>query len=366
MTDRDAPQAPPFCPNPDCPHHRPGAGPWRWRRDGTYRRRTAPIRIQRFQCCHCRRHFSSQTFRPTYWLKRPELLEPLFFRALACSALRQIAREVDASPSTLMGQLARLGRHCLLFSHCQRPRGPVAEPLVADGFQSFEFSQDHPFYLNLVAGRRSHFLYALTESELRRSGRMTPAQRHRRARWEARLGRPDPRAIERGTAQALWLAAPQPQALVLHTDEHQDYPRALRRLGHLQVDHRTTSSRAARLPCNPLFAVNLLDLLLRHCSANHKRETIAFSKRRQGALERAALFQVWRNWIKWVSERRKRDTPAMRLGLAERPLTVPEVLAQRLFITRTPLPAPLPDYYFRRIVTRRIPHGATHRLRYAT
>jgi hypothetical protein len=35
---------------------------------------------------------------------------------------------------------------------------------------------------------------------------------------------------------------------------------------------------------NPLFPVNLADLLLRHSSANHKRETIAFSKRRQGAM----------------------------------------------------------------------------------
>jgi hypothetical protein len=41
---------------------------------------------------------------------------------------------------------------------------------------------------------------------------------------------------------------------------------------------------------NPLFPVNLADLLLRHSSANHKRETLAFSKRRQGTLYRMAIW----------------------------------------------------------------------------
>jgi hypothetical protein len=43
---------------------------------------------------------------------------------------------------------------------------------------------------------------------------------------------------------------------------------------------------------NPLFPVNLADLLLRHSSVNHKRETLAFSKRRQGALYRVAIWVV--------------------------------------------------------------------------
>ena len=88
---------------------------------------------------------------------------------------------------------------------------------------------------------------------------------------------------------------PEPQALELHSDEHPAYPRALRRLTDWSIRHHRISSLAARTPQNPLFPVNLLDLLLRHNSANHKRETIAFSKRGQSAVERAALLLVWRN-----------------------------------------------------------------------
>ena len=365
MLDALAAAVPPFCPNPACPFHRCGRPGWRYVRTGFYARQCPPRRIQRYRCLQCARHFSAQTFSTSYWLKRPELLVPLFHRLLGCSAFRQIAREFEVSPSTVLTHSARLGRHCLLFHELHRPRAAVAEPLALDSFISFEFSQYWPTAFHLAAGTRSHFFYGFTDSELRRSGRMTRAQRRRRASLEERLGRPDPRSVEREVAGLLGLVAPRPQALELHTDEHQDYPRALVRLRHLQITHRTTSSRAARTVRNPLFPINLLDLLIRHSGANHKRETIAFSKRRQSAAERLAVLLVWRNYLKSFSERKRDATPAMRLGLCARRLGVAEVLARRLFVTRIGLPERWGRYYQRAIPTRQIPHGARHRLRYA-
>ncbi|MFN8588726.1 MAG: hypothetical protein U0704_13110 [Candidatus Eisenbacteria bacterium] len=43
---------------------------------------------------------------------------------------------------------ARLGRHALLFMAEHRPKGPLDEPLVIDGFESFAYSQYHPLHLN--------------------------------------------------------------------------------------------------------------------------------------------------------------------------------------------------------------------------
>jgi transposase-like protein len=364
MRDPSAPQAPPFCPTASCPFHTCSHG-WRYVRIGCFRRRRPPWRVQRYRCGHCRHCFSDQTFRPGYWLRRPDLLVPVFQRLLACSGFRQIAREFAVSPSTVATHAARLGRHCLLFHELHRPRGPLVEPLVLDGFLSFEYSQYHPTAFHLAVGARSHFFYGFTDSELRRSGRMTARQRRRRRQLESRLGRPDPRSTEREVATLLGIVAAAPQALELRSDEHRDYPRALRHLPHLAVRHRVTSSRRPRTPRNPLFPVNLLDLLIRHSSANHKRETIAFSKRRQSAAERLAVLLVWRNHLKWVSERRKRDTPAMRLGLCERPRSVGEILRQRLFPGRCPLPPRWARYYWREIDSREIPHPVRHRLRRA-
>ena len=365
MSTTDAPQSPPYCPNPSCAYHHGCNAQWRWIRAGFFTRAAAPHRIQRYQCRHCRRHFSEQTFRTSYWLKRPELLVPTFHRLLGCSALRQIAREFAASPQTVAAHAARLGRHCLLFHERHRPRRPIEEPLALDSFQSFEYSQYHPTLYHVLAGRHSHFFYGFTDSECRRSGSMRPGQKRRRAALEARHGRPDPRSIELEVAQLLATVARQPQRLDLATDEHIDYPRALRRLGHLQVAHTTISSRAARTTRNPLFEINLLDLLIRHCGANHKRETIAFSKRRQGAAERLWVLLVWRNWIKSFSERRRDATPAMRLGLAGHRLSVARLLAERLVPTRIELAPRWARYYWRQTVTRMIPNGVLHRRRYA-
>ena len=69
------PWTPPHCPNPNCPFHNPLAQRLAlYRRCGYHLRRSPPYRVPRFQCRHCRRTFSSQTFCTSYWLKRPELL----------------------------------------------------------------------------------------------------------------------------------------------------------------------------------------------------------------------------------------------------------------------------------------------------
>jgi transposase-like protein len=365
MANAPAPQVPPFCPNPDCRFHRAATTSWRWVRDGFFSRSRAPGRIQRFRCCHCRRHFSEQTFRTTYWLKRPELLAPTFHRLLGCSGFRQIAREFGCSPQTIATHAAHLGRHCQLFHEQLRPRGQVTEPLVLDTFVSFEYSQYHPTGFHLLVGKDSHLVYGFTDSELRRSGTMTARQKRKRARLEARYGRPDPRSTEKEVAVLLQIVLASSATAVLYTDEHQDYPRALRRVTSCKIEHHTTSSRAARNPQNPLFAVNLVDLLIRHGGANHKRETIGFSKRRQSAAGRLWAMLVWRNYVKSFSERKRDATPAMRLGLCERRWAIPEILATRLFPGRSTLPERWGTYYRGETPTRMIPRARAHRRVYA-
>ena len=353
---------PPCCPNPHCSYHRHRHG-WRFVRNGSFVRPSDHRRFRCFRCRHCGRRFSTRTFSSTYWLRRRDLLRPTATLACEGAALRQIARALGTSHPTVGRLLSRLGRHCLLF-HTRLARDLVlAEPLVFDGFETYEFSQYFPFHLNLAVGAESWFLYHFTDSPLRRKGAMTPLQRQRRADLESALGRPDPKAIEHAIAALL---APllarcrRDHPLVLHSDDHPAYRRALRRLPPtVPLRHCVTPSRLRRTQSNPLFPVNLTDLLLRHGSANHHRESIAFSKRRQAALERAAVFMVWRNCIKRRRENGTRETAAMVAGCACRPLTWIDVLRRRLFPKQTRLPAPWPDYYWRRIKTAALGEGQT-------
>jgi hypothetical protein len=115
--------------------------------------------------------------------------------------------------------------------------------------------------------------------------------------------------------------------------EHQVYPNPPR------GPKGTPRSAAARARDEALFPVDQLHALWRHSCAHHRRETIAFARRINAAVERAYLTAVWRNFIKGRSERRPDPTtPAMRLGLTDLPWNWHRVLARRLFLTRLPLP----------------------------
>lgn len=248
------------------------------------------------------------------------------------------------------------------------------EPIVIDGFETFEYSQFFPFHLNLAVGSKSWFVYHFTDSPLRRKGTMTSDQRRRREDLERTLGRPDPKAVETGIVDLLrpLLVRRTGSTLefFLHSDDHPAYRMALRRLRHQpgvpSIRHQVTSSTRRRTTSNPLFPVNLADLLLRHGQAGHRRETIAFSKRRQGAIERLAIFTVWRNAVKRRREREAGMTAAIAAGILDRPWRWQDVFRARRFPTPRLLPGPWWAYYWRRVKTLPLGAGQTeHRLKYA-
>ncbi|MBW2401581.1 MAG: hypothetical protein JRG80_20385, partial [Deltaproteobacteria bacterium] len=257
-----------------------------------------------------------------------------------------------------------LGRHCLLIQQQLRPKRVPVEPLVLDGFRSFEFGQYWPFDVNLLLGR-SHFVYGFQDAELRRSGTMTAFQRRKRTRLEQAHGRPDPQATRKSVQEVLARELPPGSVAELETDEHRAYPQALKRLPDRTIRHRTTSSKARRSSRNPLFPANLGDLLIRHCSANQKRETIAFSKRRQGALYRIAIWAVVRNYVKPASVRRGSPPPGVAVGAITQAWTVSRLLRERQFPWRFELRGWLEDCYFARIPTRRMARCREHGLKYA-
>ena len=355
---------PPNCPFPDCDSHADSAA-WRHVKKGFYSRQAFPQKIQRYRCSHCQRSFSSQTFSTTYWLRLPQLQRIVFARILGCSGYRQIAWEVGVAHSTIQRHVERLGRHCLLLHEALRPRNPPCEPVVLDGFRSFEFGQYWPFDLNLLIGR-SHFVYGFQDAELRRMGSMTGRQRRRRIELEAVYGRPDPAATRRSIEELITRIIPVGSCTEVLSDRHNAYPTAFRALNGRSITHRRFSSHAPRTPQNPLFPANLADLLIRHSSANHKRETIAFSKRRQNAMYRVAIWTVVRNYVKPGSIRRRSPPPGVAIGSISSPWDIRDVLRVRLFPWKMLQPGWLKKCYFGCIPTRRIASGRKHSLRYAT
>jgi len=356
---------PPFCPNCNCPYHNGLHRHWPYKKIGFYTRRIAPRCIQRYLCLHCNRSFSRQTFSISYWLKRPDLLPHVLLATVACSANRQIARALHVSPPTIDRLVARLGRHAMLYHFKLWQQVPPRGPLAIDGFESFELSQYYPFEHQLAVETDTGFFSFFTDSELRRKGRMTAHQKQRRTELEQLFGRPAPGTVRRDVSELLQVTLAKTESAVVYSDDHRAYPPAIRQLG-CRIHHEVTPGREHRDARNSLFEVNLLDDWIRHSSSNHKRQTIAPSKRRQASSEKLAILLVHRNYMRSRREKvRDGPTPAMLKGLTDRQLSIEEVLGERLFPGRIPMPARWRQYYRREIRTRALAVNRRHDLKYA-
>jgi hypothetical protein len=234
-----------------------------------------------------------------------------------------------------------------------------------DGLGAFAGGQYWPVEITGLVGARSYYSHDFVVTERRRGGAMSNDQKRRRAAYEKRLGRPDPGALRKDVLELLRSNLRNRGRIKLRTDEKSEYRTALRRLQHPGIEHATTHSKQPRTPRNPLFAINAHHMFVRHSGSNHKRETVAFSKRIQAVIHRHAIFQVWRNLVKVASERRPPETPAQRLGVSDRRWTVKELLAQRLFPRRTTAPDRVLRQYWGHRTSRFVEHERQHALRYA-
>jgi hypothetical protein len=286
-------------------------------------------------------------------------------KVTGCMCNRQIARDLKVSPTTIDRQISRLARHCLLFH--QRMSQDMRPPneIVVDGFESFELSQYFPIHHHVAVEKGSDFFIYFTDSPLRRKGRMTSEQKNRREQLENALGRPDPKAIEKDMKELIEVTLKDASSAVVYSDDHRAYPRSLKNVD-CQIRHDITPGKEHRDQNNSLWEVNLLDLLIRHSSSNHKRETIAWSKRRQSSAERLAIFLVWRNYMKRRREKEgDSSTPAMVKGLADRPLDSEDILESRIFRSKEELPPRWAEYYERKVETVALGRNRHHELNFA-
>lgn len=356
---------PRFCPRRDCPqHHLPSPKTFAFRPAGSYRRRDGR-RVPRYRCLACGTTSSKQSFAVSYFLKRPELLVPVFAGLQAGSGHRQLARSLGCAPSTVTRLSARLGRHALLLTATALVElGEIGEGLVADHFESFVRAQDYPVGVATVVGKSSWFVYGLDPAPHARAGTRSAFQEAKRKARPPQPSRGGYTGSMTRVLGALLHFFPDTPAIELTTDGHKSYGQALGtarfkgRFRHAEYPNPKRGPKGS--PRSPvaivrdraLFPVDTLHGLLRHSECHHRRETIAFGRRTNAILERLYLASAWRNFVKGVSERKPdRTTPAMRLKLTTEPWTWRRVLARRLFPGRVRLPKSWLEVYRRGWIT---------------
>ena len=269
---------------------------------------------------------------------------------------------------------ARLGRHSLLLQALALQQiDEILEPVVFDHFETFVYSQDDRLGIATPIGQRSWFLYGIQAAPHRRAGRRSARKRSRRGP----LPEPVPGSVVRSTRETLDLLVPKASwELTLVSDDHPAYGLALaRHPSRHRIRRRVfpnpprgpgTDPGPARERDREMVAVDAFHKLWRHSQAHHRRETIAFGRRSNALLERAALMMCWRNLIKGLSERRNDPTtPAMRLGITSRPWTWRDVFAKRCFPLRIDLSESWMRIYRREWVTPAVGNNTRHDLRHA-
>jgi hypothetical protein len=298
---------------------------------------------------------------------------------VAGSAHRQIARSLGCAASTITRLSARLGRHSLLLqARClSHLNGQLGESVVIDHFETFELTQDYPFGVGTAVGSASWFVYGLDPAPHRRAGRRSSVQQRRLLRRPRRNLRGGYSASSRrllGTLAALGSGRDPVQVI---GDGHNSYRLAAAALGRQAIrlssypNPRRGPRGSARTPYAgrrdaAMFPSDALHALLRHSVAHHRRETIAFGRRLNSLMERFFLAAAWRNFIKGRSERKPDpSTPAMALGLADKPWSWRRLLGQRLFAGRESPPQVWRQLYKRSWQTPLIGRNTSHALKLA-
>jgi len=371
---------PSFCPWPECPEHRRKEGRFEFQLKGSTPPRRGGACSQRFRCKRCGRTFSERTFSVSYFLKRPELLVPIAAGLVAGSAHRQIARTAGCSPSTVTRLSARIGRHSLLLMAraLGELHGRLGESITFDHFETFEYAQDFPFGIATPVGADSWFIYGADPAPHARTGRRSAEQARALSRKPAR---PRHGGYTGSTARMLDSLLPLTKSgekLRLLSDDKPQYRQAVDKHSAADRIHLEQYANPLRgpkgAPRQPetrerdrtMFPVDALHTLIRHSTAHHRRETIAFGRRINALMERTFLFVVWRNFVKWRSERKPDPTsPAMRIGLTDSRWDWPQVFSRRLFPAREDVPDIWRTLYRRDWISPMLPSNSRHRLIYA-
>ena len=154
-----------------CPHCRAES---RISRKGYFPRKTGPkLRIMRFLCRGCGRHFSEQTHTLSENHRRPDLNQFVYLLLNSGVSQRRTARLLQTTQTTVARKLVRLGCFAEAFEQSRRSRrlGPVTTA-VFDEMETFEHSKCKPLSIAVAVEEGSRRLIAAKVAQMPAKGRL--------------------------------------------------------------------------------------------------------------------------------------------------------------------------------------------------
>ena len=324
---------PPYCPNNRCIFHL-GSSKRFYIKNGWTRTDKAPFLNQRYKCKQCKIQFSANTFSLDFKKKTPVDNEFIMFCTLNGVSNTTVSKRLKISESTLRNRITLMSHQSLLFEK-EHSSSRITEDVAYDGFETFTYSQFSPCYVNTAVGSWSQFIYHNTFSPLNRKGRMTENQKIVNRELNLKYGPYPTNSVCEESVYVIQNLNEKAPGRTLFMDEHKSYQRALKQID-LKMDVVTINSKIRRDASNPLFPINRLHMLYRHCLSSQKRETISFQKHEAALLEKIQLTKVNSNFMKpKFANKTNFDphahewSPAMYVGVAKKVLSFSDVFSVR-------------------------------------
>jgi len=325
---------PRFCPRAGCPSR--AHPPFRFRFQGRFHRRCDGRFVQRFLCCHCRRTFSSQTFRLDYRLKRPGLHLELFRDFVSKVTQRQSARIRGCTRRTVARRLELLGRHCQDFHRLvlarKKERGGLAGVFQVDELETYEHNRRlKPLTIPTLIERNSFFVVHAECAPLPARGGLNPAWETRKEERESRQGkrRSGSRAAVRRCFQVLREHHDSRLRVQVQTDRKSSYGPLLREQFGERFAHARYSSKARRDYRNPLFPINFVFAMARDGMSRLVRRNWAGTKKDLACVRHAWIWIAWRNYVRAITNSAPDVSSAMALGVSRHMWSIERLLAWR-------------------------------------
>ena len=159
--------APSFCPNSNCSqHHQPGG---KFIKKGFYSIKRLKRKIRKYQCTHCKKVFSSRTFKPDYRHKKMDLNFKLAKLLVEGCSLRASSRILGLSYSNTYKKFLWLKT---IIELKKRDLKYFAEKIQIDELETIHHTKCKPLSIALVANEK-HELLSAQVAEFPAKGRLS-------------------------------------------------------------------------------------------------------------------------------------------------------------------------------------------------
>lgn len=283
-------------------------------RYGRYYRRSDARHIQRYQCKHCQRHFSSATYSDCY-RQHKRRLNPRVKRLLSSAvSLRRIAVLLKVSRTTVARKLIFLAnqarqQNSRLLDQVVHSDGPLTR-IQFDDLLSFEHTKCKPLTVTVVVEPMRRLIIDFAIAPITASGPLAAISKAKYGKRKdlSRTSRHTlfQRLIGRVSARAEF-----------SSDEHQHYPVLMRRWFPHAIHHQYKSIRGCvtgqgelkKTRYDPLFSINHTLAMLRANINRLVRKTWCTTKVTERLADHLAIYQQFHNQVLLVQARTTNPLP---------------------------------------------------------